>query len=89
MAIVVAALIVFIFYGVKKEYYGVREVGNELCPKIPGSSNLGRFARRNRRLAYLQRVDFKETLFLDFPHFFRPLFRPKIWPSPEGSAAET
>ena len=38
-------------------------VGNELCPKIPDSSNLGRLARRKRRLAYLQRVDFENLGF--------------------------
>ena len=50
-------IFVYIFYGVKKVYYGVRRVGNEFRPKIPGLSNLGQFVRRNRRLANLQRVD--------------------------------
>ena len=36
-----------------------KKVGDELRPKIPGLYNLGRPARRNRRLAYLQGVDFE------------------------------
>ena len=56
----------YIFNGVKKVYYGVGRVGNELRRKVPGLSNLGRFVRRNRRLAYLQRVAFENALFVSF-----------------------
>ena len=54
-------------------------IGNELCPKTPGVSNLGQFVRRDRRLAYLQRVDVETigfSLFLNFP----TMDSAEIWP---------
>jgi hypothetical protein len=44
-------------------------IGNELRPKTPGVSNLGQFVRRDRRLAYLQRVDVETIGFLPFSKF--------------------